>query len=190
MSASSSTFRPVSLPSRVAQIVMSWIWSRPWCAAVIDSDRDSVHFTGLPSLRATSRAMNSSGITASLPPKPPPTSGAMTRSWCSGMPSVSAAIVLVMCGICVADHMVSCGAVGSTTTERGSMNAGMSRCWRNRLRSTTSESVMARSTSSPEPASAESNVHTALRLVPRSGCTSGASSAIAFSSPRTTGSSS
>ena len=35
-----------------------------------------------------------------------------------------------MCGIWVADHMVSCSPVGSTTTERGSMNAGISRCWR------------------------------------------------------------
>ena len=50
MSASSSTFRPVTVPSRRAASVSFWIWSRPWCAASIDSLRDSVYLTGLPSL--------------------------------------------------------------------------------------------------------------------------------------------
>ena len=46
-------------------------------------------------------------MTCSLPPKPPPTSGAITRSLCSGTPAVAAAsIIRRMCGICVADHMV------------------------------------------------------------------------------------
>ena len=33
MSASRSTLSPVTVPSRLAVMVMSWIWSRPWCAA-------------------------------------------------------------------------------------------------------------------------------------------------------------
>ena len=32
MSASSSTLRPVTVPSRRADSVIFWIWSRPWCA--------------------------------------------------------------------------------------------------------------------------------------------------------------
>ena len=34
-----------------------------------------------------------------------------------------------MCGIWVADQIVYVSPVGSTTTLRGSMNAGISRCW-------------------------------------------------------------
>ncbi len=50
--------------------------------------------------------MISSGLTWILPPNPPPTSGAMTRSLCSGMPVTIAAITRRMCGIWVADHIV------------------------------------------------------------------------------------
>ena len=132
MSARSFTSRAVILPSLVTETVRSWIWSRPWWAVSSDSERVSVHFTGLPSFWATSRVTTSSGATAILPPKPPPTSGAMTRSLCSGRPRVSASIVLRMCGTCVADHMTSCSPVGSTTVERGSMKTGTRRCWRKR----------------------------------------------------------
>ena len=62
-----------------------------------------------------------------------------------------------MCGTWVDDHIVTARRVGSTTTERGSMNAGMSRCWRY-SRSMTMPSAralaMASSTSPPVPASA------------------------------------
>ena len=106
------------------------------------------------------RRCHSSGVVCSLPPKPPPTSGAITRIFDSGTPVVAASAKRRMCGIWVADHMVICSPVGSTTTERGSMKAGISRCWRN-SRSITTPSVrafsMASSTSPPVPASAESN---------------------------------
>jgi hypothetical protein len=46
------------------------------------------------------------------------------------MPSTAASRNLRMCGIWVADHNVICSPVGSTTTDRGSMNAGINRCWR------------------------------------------------------------
>ena len=63
--------------------------------------------------------------------------------------------------------MVICSPVGSTTTERGSMNAGISRCWRY-SRSITMPSVralaIASSTLPPVPASAESKTQSA-RLV-------------------------
>ena len=76
------------MPSRLAAIVMSWIWSRPWWAESSDSERVSVHLTGLPSLTDAARTRISSGVTCSLPPNPPPTSGAITRSLCSGTPVV------------------------------------------------------------------------------------------------------
>ena len=85
------------------------------------------------------------------------------------MPSVIASISLRMCGTWVADHIVNCGPVGSTTTERGSMNAGISRCWRSVRSTTTSALRISSSTSVPVPASAESNTQVALMLVPRSG---------------------
>ena len=49
--------------------------------------------------------MNSSGVVCSLPPKPPPTSGAITRIFDSGTPSTAASRNRRMCGIWVADHM-------------------------------------------------------------------------------------
>ena len=152
----------------------------------IDSVRVSVNFTGLPSRRATRKQTSSSGVNCSLPPKPPPTSGAITRIFDSGTPVTTARKNRTKCGTWVEDHTVICSAVGSTTVERGSMNAGTSRCWRN-VRSITmppSRAVaIAASTSSPVPASDESNTQVAFSLVPRSGWASGApsSSAVAMS---------
>ncbi len=141
MSANRWTSRPVTVPSLFAVIVMSWIWSRPWWADISDSDRDSVNLAGLPSLRATSVVITSSGVTGIFPPNPPPTSGAMTRTFCSSMPSVSASIVRRMCGIWVADQTVTPSLLGCTTVERGSMNDGMSRCWMNLRLTVTSAPV-------------------------------------------------
>ncbi len=156
MSASRCTSRPVTVPSRFAVIVMFWIWSRPWWADISDSERDSVYFTGLFSRRATSTLMISSGVTGILPPNPPPTSGAMTRTLCSGMPSVSASITRRMCGICVADQTVTLSPDGCTTTERGSMNAGIRRCWMKRRLTVTSASASAWSMGAPVPAAPDS----------------------------------
>ncbi len=170
----------MTLPSLVAARVSFCHWSRPWWAAISDSDRVSVYFTGLPSRRAAMKVMNSSGVTWSLPPKPPPTSGAITRILDSDMPRIAASRNRRMCGFWVADHMVSCSPVGSTTTERGSMKAGISRCWRY-SRSITMPSArafsMAASTLPPVPAPSESNCQNADLLVPRSGCASTLSSA-------------
>ena len=60
MLASSSTFIPRILPSRVAAISMNWIWSRPWWVATMFSLRVSVHFTGRPSRLAITVARISS----------------------------------------------------------------------------------------------------------------------------------
>jgi hypothetical protein len=61
-----------------------------------------------------------------------------------------------MCGIWVADHIVYTSAVGSTTTLRGSMNEGISRCWMYLRSITTSESSSASAIAPPVPASPES----------------------------------
>ena len=150
----------MTVPSFSAARVSRCHWSRPWWPAISDSDLVSVYFTGLPRRRASAITIHSSGVVCSLPPNPPPTSGAMTRIFDSGMPVVAASANRTMCGIWVAVHIVICSPVGSTTTERGSMKAGISRCWRY-SRSITMPSPrafsMASSTLPPVPISAESN---------------------------------
>ena len=50
------------------------------------SERVSIHFTGRPSCLDAQAHIVSSAQICSLPPKPPPTSGAMTRTLSSLMP--------------------------------------------------------------------------------------------------------
>ena len=104
MSASSRTRTAVSLPSASAARSMCWIWPRPWIVACAFSVRVSFQRTGTPCLRASAMHSSSSAYTLSFEPKPPPTAGATTRTWCSGMPSVIAVMILRMCGICVAEY--------------------------------------------------------------------------------------
>ena len=130
MSASRSTSRPRSLPSLSAAILIRCHWSRPWCTVMLPSLRDSVHLTGRPSLRAIRTASTSSAVTWSLDPKPPPTSGAITRMFCSPMPVTRASMTRSTCGIWVADHSVNSPPTQEQTTARGSIAAGISRCWR------------------------------------------------------------
>ena len=63
--------------------------------------------------------------------------GRSPAAWPRAGPASRPSCVRRMCGICVADQIVICSPVGSTTQERGSMNAGISRCWRKRRRTTT-----------------------------------------------------
>ena len=71
------------------------------------SERVSVYLTGLPTRWAAKNASISSSVSCSLPPNPPPTSGAMTRIFCSGVPVSSAIRKRRMCGIWVADQIVN-----------------------------------------------------------------------------------
>ena len=130
MSASRSTARPRIRPSRSAAILIRCHWSRPWCTVRLPSLRDSVHLTGLPTLRPMSTASTSSAVTWSLEPKPPPTSGAMTRMFCSGMPKNADSANRSTCGIWVADQSVTSSPIHCATTARGSIAHGISRCWR------------------------------------------------------------
>jgi hypothetical protein len=103
--------------------------------------------------------MISSGVTGILPPNPPPTSGATTRTLCSGMPRVRPSMVRRMCGTCVEDHIVTPSPIGCTTVDRGSMNDGISRCWMNRRLTVTSALASASSMGAPVPAAPDSNAH-------------------------------
>ena len=136
MSASRSTSRPRIRPSLSAAIRMVCHWSRPWCTVMLPSLRDSVHLTGLPTRRPTSTASTSSAVTCSFEPKPPPTSGAITRMSCSGMPKNADSANRSTCGIWVADQRVTWSPTHCATTERGSIAHGISRCCRY-FRSTT-----------------------------------------------------
>ena len=53
----------------------------------MSSERVAVHFTAWPSLRAHQQTRVSSAYICSLDPKPPPTSGAITRIRSSEIPS-------------------------------------------------------------------------------------------------------
>ena len=63
--------------------------------------------------RAAQTATTYSGISAIFWPKPPPTSGAMTRSSDFGIPSASAMPVRNRCGICVEAESVTRPVAGS-----------------------------------------------------------------------------
>jgi len=68
----------------------------------------------------------------SFEPKPPPTSGAITRSFASGMPVTPLRVTRAMCGTCVVDQSVNSpvAGIGVTNTARGSIAFGIKRFWR------------------------------------------------------------
>src|SRR5713226_3613219 len=76
------------------------------------SRRVSIHFTGFASCIAIQPSNASSPYTFSFDPKPPPTSGVITRSLFSGIPIIKASCVRNRCGICVDDQMVSSSSPG------------------------------------------------------------------------------
>ena len=149
---------------------------------MLPSLRDSVHLTGLPSLRVISTASTSSAVTCSFEPNPPPTSGAITRMFCSPMPVTRASMTRSTCGIWVADQIVNSPPTHVATTARGSIADGISRCCRN-VRSITTGASRNAASMSPLP-----NAHSKL-LLPAS-CTLGepSSSAVLMSSTGGSGS--
>jgi hypothetical protein len=114
----------------------------------------------------------------------------MTRSLCSGTPVTIASISRRMCGIWVEDHIVKLSPEGWTTTARGSMKAGMSRCWTNRRLTTTSAFAKACSVSSATPFSPPSKTKWKLVLDSMWSCVRAAPAAIASSMSSTGGSTS
>ncbi len=123
----------------------------------------------------------SSAQTCSLPPKPPPTSGAMTRTWSSGMPICTAKNSRSRCGTCVEDQTVRLPWRYSAMTPRGSIAAPEVRWLTIRRSMTTSASAIAWSTS-PPPID-----HSCVLFVPSDSCTR-ISSLSASSTSTTTGS--
>ena len=72
------------------------------------SFRSAVHFTGRSSMRASQAMATSSVYTKIFEPKPPPTSGEMTRNLCSGTPRTNAPMISRWtCGFCDVTHNVS-----------------------------------------------------------------------------------
>ena len=94
----------MTLPSRVPPIVTFWTWARPWPSAIIDSLRVSVQRTGRSSRLLSSPSTISSGYVPILAPKPPPTSGVMTRTWSasSSLPATKTPLMPWAC--CVDTH--------------------------------------------------------------------------------------
>ena len=92
---------PVKVPSRLQPSSTYWTWAREWGRATRSSLRVSVQVTGRPSRRATAVATEYSGARPALPPKPPPTWGAMTRTAPSSRPKSWVTIGAMRWGIWV-----------------------------------------------------------------------------------------
>ena len=67
-------------------------WSRPCASARNDSLRSAVHLIGRPTRLLAHTSAVSSAYWGIFEPKPPPTSGAITRTFDSGRPSTNAHI--------------------------------------------------------------------------------------------------
>ncbi len=77
----------------------STIPSRRWSIAMNSSSREKTSFTGRPAARA-SAATCASKWKSHLAPKPPPSSGTITRTFASGICSVCATPERAMYGTC------------------------------------------------------------------------------------------
>jgi len=73
-------------------------WSRPWIIETIASERVSIHFTGRPHSFERLRQRVLLACTLIFEPNPPPTSGAITRTFDSGAPQIAATNVRTKCG--------------------------------------------------------------------------------------------
>ena len=127
-----SAARPISLASASNAPSSETDWSRLWKQATRFSRRSSTHATDVLSLRASQVTTTNSGASDIFCPKPPPTSGAITRRSDSGIPIRSAMIVRIACGICVAQVSVtrSLAASHAACAARGSIGKAFCRCER------------------------------------------------------------
>ncbi len=80
----------VMVPSFSTAASRSVTCARPWVVEVMCSLRVSVHRTGIRCRWAMTARVTSSGYSPNLTPKPPPTSGAMTRTMLWDRPRVAA----------------------------------------------------------------------------------------------------
>ena len=139
------------------------------------SERVSTHVTARPRWRATPMATTCSAVMPALPPKPPPTSGAITRIWRGFRPKMRAANMPNRWGIwvetCTTSSWPSPSSPGCTVMALPSIGTTAMRWFSKRPRTTTSAPASG-SPSSRRPAA---------RLLPMASNCSGASSASASS---------
>ena len=149
--------------------------SKAWLVETRSSRRSLVHFTGRPSLRAAAATRISSGYTDALPPNPPPTSGAITRTLLAGRSSASARASRTMPGIWVVECSVRLPARYSARQARFSIAIGVLRWKRKRPPTVTAAFAISMSTSP------RANSRATTTFEPASSCSKGAPSAAASS---------
>ena len=111
------------------------------------SRRVSIHFTGRPRRRASVATATSSGKTCIFSPKPPPTSGAITRTCDSSSRSAVASAVRMIRGVWLEAQTVSVSPSQAATVPRGSSGEAVSRPWVKASLRTTAAPAKAASTS-------------------------------------------
>src|SRR6185369_18001583 len=128
--ASVCTRSPRNLPS-LSVASSPWVtWSRPCASHRKLSLRSAVHLMAQLCCLAAQVSATSSAYRYILEPKPPPTSGAITRTLCSGRPSTNAVISSrSTCGFWLVTYSVyeSSDFWYAATAARGSIALGISR---------------------------------------------------------------
>ncbi|MNV43588.1 hypothetical protein D3C71_1353040 [compost metagenome] len=130
MLASVCTRMAKNLPS-LSIAISAWLtWSRPCASDTKDSLRSATHLMLRLSCLAAQVRHTSSAYRKILEPKPPPTSGAITRTLCSGRPITKAVISSrSTCGFWLLTYSVysSLARLYEPMAARGSIALGMSR---------------------------------------------------------------
>jgi hypothetical protein len=149
------------------------------------SRRSSIHRTGRPRCLARWATSTSSGYTLTLGPKPPPTSGAITRTRSSASPSISEIRVRTANGTWVEDHTVSSSRPPSQAATTPRVSSGLPP-----VRGTTTRSdTLPAASWNARSGSPTSTVKWACRLPGIASCTWGAAGPSAASGSTTAGSS-
>ena len=176
------TRRPVIVPSRRAPSSTSWTWALPCVITVMLSVRVSTYRTGRASRSASAQTATCSAYVGIFAPNPPPTFGAMTRTFDSSRPRIRATVFREAKGACTGSHTVSPPVSGSGIASAPfvSMGVGANRWLTNRARITTSASSSA-------PGSV-ATVYSMAALLPCSGNSTGASGSRARTGSITVGS--
>ena len=150
MSAPTNGYAPAS-PSRSAQIPRNLpsassasapccTWPRPWGMPMRFSRRVCTHWTGRARRRAVAATTTASGVGSNLPPNPPPTCGARTRTSAGSSPRLSATASRTVWTRCVEAHSTTPSPSGSANAPSGSIGAAAIRWFTKRPLTTTSAS--------------------------------------------------
>ena len=101
-----STLRATSVPSRFAPVFARTVQACRLFIMVMSSSRLKVILTGRPDAMA-SAAVTGWLVSSHLPPNPPPTRGAITRTFDIGSPSARAVSICTRATPCMDDHRVT-----------------------------------------------------------------------------------